>query len=120
MIKARLPFVIFAFGVLLNAGCSSDAKPPEDLIDRETFVILLAEVQLIEAIYNQNMIRNDQPRDRLARYYQDTFEQHQVSREAFTETYGWYYRHPKLMMELYDEVIAELSRRQTEIMQRKE
>jgi hypothetical protein len=102
---------------LLLVACKAKPSPPADMLDRETFVNLLVEVQLIEAIYNQNMIRNDNPRERLARYYRDTFLQFDVSRDDFTRTYAWYYKHPLLLMEVYQDVIEELTRRQTELMQ---
>lgn len=89
---------------------------PDNLIPREQFVEVLVEVQLIEAIYNQNMVRNDDPRGRIARYYSETFERFGVTREAFSATYAWYYRHPYEMMDIYDEVVMRLTRRQDEML----
>ena len=92
------------------AGCSTSDDAPEDLLPRDTFVQVLVDVQMIEAIYNQNMIRNDNPRQRIARFYSETFEKHGVTREQFTATYAWYYRHPYEMMDVFDEVVLELSK----------
>lgn len=85
------------------------------MIPRETFVEVLVEVQLIEAVYNQNMVRNDDPRGRIARYYRETFEHFGITREEFTTTYAWYYRHPHEMMDIYDEVVMHLTRKQNEM-----
>ncbi len=97
-------------GLLLLCGCGKDVpSPPTNLIPRDTFVELLAEVQLIEAVFNQNMIRNDEPRARLARYYKTTFEAFNVTPLQFQETYTWYYSQPDLLLEIYDEVITVIS-----------
>lgn len=99
-----------ALGLIFLYGCGKDAPPPPaGLIPRETFVELLAEVQLIEAVLNQNMIRNDDPRARIARYYKTTFETFKVTPQQFQETYTWYYGQPDLLLEVYDEVITVIS-----------
>lgn len=96
-------------------ACSESEPMPDNMIPREKFVEVLVEVQLIEAIYNQNMVRNDDPRGRIARYYSETFERFGITREEFTATYAWYYRHPYEMMDVYDEVVMLLNRKQNEM-----
>lgn len=97
-------------GLFFIFGCGTETtQPPDDLIPRDTFVELLAEVQLIEAVFNQNMIRNDDPRARIARYYKTTFEKFDVTPEQFQTTYTWYYSQPELLLEIYDEVITVIS-----------
>jgi hypothetical protein len=103
-------FFAVAIGLIFLWGCGKDVPdPPSGLIPRETFVELLAEVQLIEAVLNQNMIRNDEPRARIARYYKTTFETFKVTPQQFQETYTWYYGQPNLLLEVYDEVITVIS-----------
>lgn len=105
--------------VFVIAGCSDTPEPPADLLPRETFVDVLTDVQIIEAVFNQNIIRTDEPKLRIARYYSETFEKHGVKKEDFTRTYIWYYGHPEQMMLVYDDVMARLSQRQGELMQEK-
>ncbi len=113
----KLPLFIACaiLGAFALHSCADNDPMPEGLIPREKFVEVLVEVQLIEAIYNQNMVRNDDPRSRIARYYRETFEAFGISREEFTATYAWYYRHPHEMMDIYDEVVMLLTRRQAEM-----
>lgn len=106
---------VFCF--LLIAGCSGSSSTDDGVMEREAFIDLLVEVQLIEAVYNQNMIRYDNPRERMARYYKEAFEQRGVTREQFTDTYAWYYTRPLEMMAVYDEVVDLLTQRQMEMMQ---
>jgi len=106
--------VAVTVGLLFLLGCGKDVPdPPKNLIPRETFVELLAEVQLIEAVLNQNMIRNDEPRARIARYYKTTFERFNVTPQQFQDTYTWYYSQPELLLEMYDEVITVISTKRT-------
>lgn len=107
-------FFAVAIGLIFLLGCGKDVpEPPQDLIPRETFVELLAEVQLIEAVLNQNMIRNDEPRARIARYYKTTFATFNVTPQQFQDTYTWYYGQPELLLEIYDEVITVISTKRT-------
>lgn len=97
----------------LCTSCEDAEEPPENLLPRDTFVEVMVEVQLIEAIFNQNMIRNDEPKARIARYYKDSFEQFGVSREAFEATHEWYHKHPAELQNIYDEVISKLRQKQS-------
>ena len=105
--KKRL--VTLSTWVLFLACTEGTEAPPANLIDRARFVDLLVDVQLIEAVGKQKMVRQGDPREKIAGYYRETFEKHGVTDSLFYETYDWYYAHPQLMQEVYDEVINELS-----------
>lgn len=105
--------------VVALVACDTTPEPPDGILPREKFVEVLTDVQIIEAVFNQNVIRTDEPKLRIARYYKETFEQHGVTQEEFTQTYLWYYGHPELMMLVYDDVMAKLAQRQGELLQQK-
>lgn len=111
-------FYLFLFSLGLIACGEEELPPPENLMPREQFVEVMVEVQLIEAVFNQNMIRSDEPRMRIARYYKETFERLGVDREDFEATHTWYHRNPDLLQEVYDEVISILSQRQSALERR--
>jgi len=112
-------FTLVALLVFVLVGCADAPVPPDDVLPRETFVEVLTDVQIIEAVFNQNIIRSDDPKLRIARFYAETFEKHGVSEADFSRTYTWYYAHPELMMSVYDDVMARLAQRQGELMQQK-
>lgn len=117
----RLKVVITAIVVVaLLVGCGRSVDQPENLLPREKFVEVLVEVQLIEAVYNQNMLRNDDPRARIARYYDESFDRLGVTKEVFEETYLWYFAHPKEMMDVLDEVVMLLGKKQNQLLQQAE
>jgi hypothetical protein len=119
MSALRYSAIVYTVAFAFLLGCSDVPEPPSDVLPRETFVEVLTDVQIIEAVFNQNLIRNDDPKLRIARYYKETFERHGVEPEAFVRTYNWYYAHPELMMPVYDDVMAQLAQRQGELMQQK-
>ena len=87
---------------------SADETPPADLIPRDQFVDIMVDVQLIESIGKQKMLRIDDPRLRITDMYAGTFEKHGVTDSSFTRTYDWYFAHPEEMLAVFDEVIFKL------------
>jgi hypothetical protein len=100
--------------VFLMACADSERIPPADIIPRDSFVALLTDVQLLEAVSKQKMIRTDNPGPRIARYYKKTFEKFEVSEELFLASFKWYYEDPEDMISIYEEVLNELVNRQSE------
>lgn len=112
-------YTLVALMVCLLVGCANAPVLPDDVLPRDTFVEVLVDVQIIEAVFNQNVIRTDDPRLRIARYYAETFKKHGISDDQFTRTYTWYHTQPELMMAVYDDVMARLAQRQGELMEQK-
>lgn len=101
--------------LIFLASCSkSERIPPADIIPRDTFVALLTDVQLLEAVSKQKMIRTDDPGPRIARYYKKTFEKFEVTEEQFLTSFKWYYEDPEDMIAIYEEVLNDLVNRQSE------
>jgi hypothetical protein len=95
--------------VLLACGSQIEEEPPLDILDREKFVLVMTDVQLLEAIRKQKMIREDDPTAKLASWYKEVFEKHGISENQFTATFTWYYGHPEEMILIYEEVFEQLS-----------
>lgn len=119
MRPTALRYVFFLSALLLLiAGCSEETPtPPDDLIPREQFVTVMADVQLVEALAKQKMIRNDDPDVKLAEYYGLIYEKYGIADSSFLKTYNWYHRHPTELLELYDEVLNRLSQVEEELKQ---
>jgi hypothetical protein len=108
---------LFVLAVLAFAACGTNIpaeEAPKNLIEREKFIQVMKDVQLLEAIRKQKMIREDDPESTLASYYKQVFEKHQITEESFTQTFTWYYGQPKEMIEIYEAVFEELSLMQGE------
>lgn len=77
----------------------------------------MADIQLVEALAKQKMIRNDDPEVKLAEYYGAIYDKYGIADSAFHKTYDWYHRHPDELLEIYDEVLSRLSRVEEELKQ---
>lgn len=99
------------FFVLLMMGCSSPDEEiaPDDLLAKDKFVEVMVDVQLLEAIRKQKMIREDDPTVKLASWYKEVFEKHSITEDQFTTTFTWYYGRPDEMILIYEEVFEQLS-----------
>lgn len=130
----------FAFLLLLFAlGCSTAEGPqlppePDDLIEREKLVKVLADVHLLEAglgmrspvtaprplrpsdIKNSNQPVSPIPTPgstpQLA--YYDIFKQHGVTWKQYESSMNWYAAQPDVLDEIYEQVVEELSALQTQ------
>lgn len=99
------------FCVLFLFGCTAPEEEiaPDDLLSKDKFVEVMVDVQLLEAIRKQKMIREDDPTVKLASWYKEVFQKHSITEEQFTSTFTWYYGHPDEMILIYEEVFEQLS-----------
>lgn len=112
-------FIVLASLVMVFAiGCTEEEPVvPEGLIPRDEFVAIMADIQLVEALAKQKMIRNDDPEVKLAEYYGAIYSKYGIADSTFIATYDWYHRHPDELLEVYDEVLNRLSRVEEELKQ---
>jgi len=109
--KFFVPFLL-----LLALACGSPEKeplsvaPPSDILPAEKFALVLADVQLAEAVMNQKMIREDDPLVMGAVYYTQVFEKHGISKEDFQKSHAYWAARPQDMLAIYDLVITELTK----------
>lgn len=124
--------------ILLLSACSGDEpealKKPDDLIPEEKMVLVLTDVHMLEGALavrsnsasemrnpvNPMNLRKDpsvvplpiNPKNALQ--YYDIFKKHEVTREQYEKTMSWYTSNPDQLNEIYDKVLVELTRRQSE------
>lgn len=106
----RVRFVITVLICLF--GCAGpEQQPPFDLIARDRFVQVLADVHVIEARISHEMVVDQRADSPAQRYYDEMYAERGITQEQYTKTYTWYTAHPEAMKALYDEVLQELGRR---------
>ena len=76
-------------------------------MDREAFIEVHAELQLLEAAHRQHMLKGDRDIAR-ARYRASILKEAGVTDSAFTATYDWWYSQPEILPPLLDDVQAHL------------
>lgn len=104
------PVALLAFLVLANA-CGKKDERSADLLDRDRFIGILVETQLIEARVNREMTVDKRQDIPVKQYYTELFEQKEVSAEAFQSTFQWYAEHPEELKAVYADVLTELQLR---------
>jgi hypothetical protein len=104
------------FILLLLAGCAADAPAdrPDDVLDHDKFVLVMTDVQLLEATSRKKLIRDGDPKERTAQFYKQLFDKHEITEEEFKRSYLWWNSEPELMVEVYEKVLENLSRLEEE------
>lgn len=97
--------------VSLCACVGADHQPPNDLVPRERFVQVLADVHVIEARISHEMVVDQRTDSPAQRYYDEMYAERGITKEQYADTYTWYTEHPEVMKALYDEVLQELGER---------
>ena len=110
MLKNLIYILLFVF-----AACNNDdITIPENIIPQSKMVQILADFHLAEVTANYKSL-GDTNRIDVMELYSQIYKKHSITKEQYKESYQFYLEHPTLLNKMYDEVINELSRRQTEI-----
>lgn len=131
MRRLLLPVLLLLFSVACGRKETPVADKPDDLIPREKMVSVLADIHLLEAAIGITngaappmpiMHMGQGPMDakvppviqkQKELGYYDVFKRNGVTREQYDRSMKWYTAHPEELSVLYDDVITELTRRQT-------
>ena len=102
-------------GLLGLPGCSPEPVggeaaplPPQGVLGKDEFVRVMTEVQLIEAVADKRIYRNDNERQRLAEAYNDVWARTGVSAATFDSSYTWWWGHPEAMKGVLLDVVDAL------------
>ncbi len=102
--------------MFLLLACAGEEGIPENVMNKEQFIAVMVDVHIVEATAQLRQVKT---KDDLAKAvltdYQEAFEQHNITEEAFKQSFEYYLDHPKLLHEVYEEVFNELTRMQDEV-----
>jgi len=107
--------------LLLCAGCwgvtpeeDPNPTPPENVMDRETFVRVFAETQLVESAYKLHYFGQDDPGKWVSQAYGEVFQRLGVSDSLFWQSHAWWYAHPAAMVGVLEETTEVLNQLERE------
>lgn len=118
MVGARIWTLALAISLAL-AGCGEGAEPenpsarPKDLIPREAFTDLLTEMHLIEGARGGEHLTGDSIA--VWKMYHAAYARRGYSQEQVERSYTYYHADPKLMVEVYQEVMNRLQQQGHEL-----
>lgn len=113
--------ILYLFAaILLLTSCYSapeqeTAPPPENLIDRDELVLILADVEIAESALRQKQNVGHEIKNIKETYYHSIFSKYNVSREQFDSSMIYYKQDPEVMDKIYEDVITKLSVMESEI-----
>ena len=118
--------IIFLFAsFLLLASCyttesKSKRTEPSNLIEQDTMVLLIADIEIAESVLRQKQNTNQQIGSTDEAYYHTIFSKYDVSRGQFDSSMAWYKQEPEMTDKIYEEVITRLSVIESEIQMEEE
>jgi len=92
---------------------------PTKMLTKMQMVEILTDMQIIEAGFSINKNLNS-GKELKPEYYSEVFEQHSVTLQQFKENIDYYHASPKVMEDIYELVLANLSKMKSEAITKKE
>ena len=106
--------ILFLITVLFIVSCNSPKeKAPGNLLPPDSMVSILVDIHLAEAASNVTRL-SDVQSFKAPELYPAIFKSHQTDSAAFHSSFNYYLKHPKELEAIYDKVLNELSRRESE------
>ena len=110
--------IVIAFNSCYNVN-ESVPVTPENLISKTKLIDILTDIQLVEAGFSISENRNSKYKLKPA-YYDFVLSTHDISLLQLKENINYYQAYPKTMEEIYDGVLANLSKIQSQVLIEKE
>jgi hypothetical protein len=112
MMYSRYFFLIFTMFMI---SCTSKDNYQGSIIQRDTFVVVLAEMQIAEAIQSHYAL-NQQPMPvNIGLYYKSVLKRHNTDRESFSKTIEYYSGRIDDFSDVYGEVQKYLENEQDKL-----
>lgn len=102
----------FFFFLYLSSCKEKTVIIPDSVLAQDTIAAILVDMQLAEAMKIKAGITDSLAKDSLLVQYALIFKKHHISQEQFEQSFAFYKANPKLLEEIYDKTINELSRMQ--------
>lgn len=98
---------VLCVGLLAIAGCKNpDGEPP---VPQQQMRAILLDMQVVEARL-QVLLPTEYARDSVGKiYYLQVLRAHKLSPDAFRAAWNYYVDHPRLLQQVQDSVLVDLS-----------
>ena len=105
------------FGLLFLAGCKEKYPSiPADVIPMKKMQNILIDMHISDALAeNKTMGAVVTERNLSQQYYLQIYKNYGVTKEEFLKSYLFYQNNPILLNQLYDNVLSEMSKRESQI-----
>jgi hypothetical protein len=100
----QLRFIFILLFILFVYGCSDNKNNNSVILDEDTFVDVLVDIHLTDAILNANRYRVNKDSVVIHLYYNDVLTKHNVTQKQIQNTIDYYTNHSKKFEKIYDKV----------------
>jgi hypothetical protein len=108
----------FVFILLLGCGGGEEKVDiPEDVIGPDSMVPILVDFHLAEGAILEIQKQKQSAAQPAANYYAAILKKHGIDREKFDRSLQFYSNYPALYIQIYDEVLAELNKKEAASLQ---
>ena len=101
-------FLLFTF----LTSCVNEVKEPmlpDHLIPKEQMIVIMADIQVIEAYILNQKLKSSQKKDTSLLYYERIFKKNEVTKVQFEESLHYYQEDLPELKKLYTQVITRLN-----------
>ena len=101
---------------ILLAGCKQKmAEVPKGYIGMDSMKVLLADMHIIDAVAESKAQMGMSEKMLAEEYYEQMFKNHGITRQKFVESYAFYEAHPELLNMMYEDILADISKREEKV-----
>ena len=114
---------VLCTNLAILSSCNNDprdnsrATPPSELLQKDLFIKVMADIQLLEAASKGKVFRNDNASKNVSEGYAEIFNKHGITRELFEKSHTWWWEHPVAMKSVLIEVTQKLTLMEEELRQ---
>jgi len=113
--------LILFFAIVFIACQEKKEEIPQDLLEKEKFKKILIDFHLANAAEQSNKILKDSTVFKFAEsYHPFIYKINDISKEQITKTLDYYFKHPKMLDKIYEEIIEDLTKLEAEQKEKKE
>ena len=112
----RLILPLFLFYSCYHDSAMEESFDMDKVITADKMTALLTDIQLLEGIVGVEQHDNEDVKSISNEYFVIILEKHQTSREDFYESIRYYTYHIELMDNIYEDMITNLNKKESEIM----
>lgn len=101
-------YIYIAFLALSLAACGSEKKEkiPAGILPKEKMIAVITDLHVAEAAINLNLLRPDS--------LYDVYEKNKITKQQYDSSFKYYSLNPEKLVEIYNEVLNEISKKQAE------
>lgn len=112
--------ILLIIGLMMLSSCytaheNEKQPPPQNLIDKDKIVLILADIELAESALRQKLNHGYEVKEVKEAYYRSIFSEYEISREQFDSSMTFYKQDLDELNLIYEEVITRLSVIESEV-----